>query len=250
MKSKYIFLLLIIVVITALFTSCSKDNPVNIPLDTETFKYPLKDGNYWIYKCTLTYSDFKPDSIKKYITNPSVSEVKVSVLYDTVINSVTTKCLQEETIRLGINRKSWQYYINTDSALLLYAGRGISSMMPKDKKEPPALYLYEPPQKVLLYPVVAGKTWHTDTSTYATKKYISFENVNTPVGTISCMKTERSYSYTPDEFIYYDYFSKKGLIKQYTSFNDMEVSSEQFPEGLGTADMAFDIIVSQFNVSP
>lgn len=252
MKFKYIFLLFITVVIPALFTSCSEDNPVTtIPIDSATFIYPLHNGNYWKYNITINYSDFEPDTIKKYFPDEHGS-AKVTVLYDTIINSISTKCLFEEFTSGTSYREARYYYYNTDTAFLLYAQRGMTSGFLPQKIEPVFFHVFDPPRKVLLYPVVTGRHWKIDTSSNAVKTYLGFENISTQTGTISCMKTIRSYINPIDPLIldYYNYYSSKGLVKEHVILNDILVSTPQFPEGLGTADITGETILTEYNINP
>ncbi|RPI16269.1 MAG: hypothetical protein EHM58_12320 [Ignavibacteriae bacterium] len=256
MKLSHIFLLIVTAIIPLFFISCSEDNPVtpSAPLDTTTFTYPMKDGSYWKYNLTVTYSDFKPDSIKKYFSNVHAT-ARVMVLYDTVINSVNTKCLFEEFLGDTIYREARYYYINTDTAFLLYAHRGFTSGFLPQKDDPPFFNIFDPPQKVLLYPVVTGKHWEIDTSNYSTKTYLGFENVNTQAGIITCMKTVRSYTsyiYPPNSLTveYYDYYSAKGLVREHVFLDNMEVSTIQYPEGLGIADITGETILTEYFINP
>lgn len=255
MKHKNIFLLLCLsAVIPALFTSCSKDdNPVtSVPLDTASFTYPVKDGNYWKYNLTVTYTDCHPDTIKKYL--PDIhANAKVTVLYDTLINSVNTKCFLEQFSWDTIYREARYYYINTDTAFLLYAKNGFSSgfLPPNDKRG--SFNILNPPQKILLYPVTTGKHWLIDTNINASKTYLGFENVNTPAGTISCMKTVRTYISgisPPVSYDYYDYYSSKGLIREHVFYDNMIVTTIEYPEGLGTADITGETILTGYSVNP
>jgi hypothetical protein len=96
MQYKYFFIFVAVVILH--FGSCSDNNNPLIPplVDTTSFTFPIKNGSYWIYYGKLTYSNFNPDSVRYYVTNPSYDTNKVIILYDTVISSVTTKCILSE----------------------------------------------------------------------------------------------------------------------------------------------------------
>lgn len=250
MQYKYFFIL--VAAVLFLFNSCSDDNPVKPQsLDTSSFTYPIKDGSYWIYHGKMTYSNFNPDSVRNYVTNPAYDTNKVTILYDTVIGTINTKCFLNEYSSNTISKKNTRYYyVISDSALIWYAYRGyVAGMLPHldGPGDEDSLRICTPPQAVLVYPVTKGKTWFTGTGNSITRKYIEFENVGSPAGTISCMKTERHYN--APNLSYFDYFSGKGLIKSSFVFLNMVISTEQYPEGIGTADMNYVSLLNSYKIN-
>ena len=247
---QYKYFLIFVAAVLFLFSSCSDDNPVKPQdLDTALFTYPIKDGSYWIYYGKTSYSNFSPDSVRNYVSNHYDTN-KVTILYDTLINSKTTKCfLNEYSIADGKSYTRY-YYIITDTALTWYAYRGFNhGMLPvKDGPGDDSLHLCTPPQPVLVYPVTKGRVWYTGTGNAIMRKYIGFENVSTLVGTISCMKTERFYNF--NNISYFDYYSGKGLIKSNFIFPNVLITTPQYPEGIGTADMNYVSLLNSYKINP
>lgn len=250
MQYKYFFIF--VAAVLFLFSSCSDDNPLIPPLvDTTSFTYPIKNGSYWIYYGKLTYSNFNPDSVRYYVTNPAYDTNKVTILYDTVINSVTTKCiLNEYSSSIQSKKNTRYYYVINDTALIWYAYRGfISGMLPHldGPGDEDSLRICSPPQVILLYPITKGRVWYTATGNSVTRKYVEFENISTAAGTISCMKTERHYNIP--NLSYFDYYSGKGLIKSSFIFPNVNITTPQYPEGLGTADMNYLSLLNNFKIN-
>ena len=102
---------------TVTLISCSDDNVVNTPspvVDRSDFRYPFTDGSSWEYTRTLYASDIRPDSILHYFTDyPIVLTGRATILYDTVINSILTKCFLDEFVVNNISRSNRYYYINS-----------------------------------------------------------------------------------------------------------------------------------------
>jgi hypothetical protein len=248
MQYKYFFIF--VAVVLFLFSSCSDDNPVKPQdLDTSSFTYPVKDGGYWIYYGKTFYTNFNPDSVKNYVSIHYDTN-KVTILYDTVINSVTTKCILNEYSISDGKKNTRFYYVITDTALIWFANRGFNNgMLPvKDGPGDDSLRLCEPPQPVLVYPVTKGKVWYTGTGNGIMRKYVGFENVSTPAGVISCMKTERFYNFP--NISYFDYYSGKGIIKSTFIFPNVLITTPQYPEGVGNADMNYESLLNSYRIIP
>ena len=96
---------------------------------------------------------------------------------------------------------------------------------------------------------MTGTEWSfTITGITTQKKYLGFENVVTPYGIISCMKESVVYSYSPS-WIFYNYYSKYGLIKSYYTLNDIVHTTIYSPDGDGTYDLTQETIVTSFNIT-
>jgi hypothetical protein len=134
--------------------------------------------------------------------------------------------------------------------LIWYAYRGfIAGMLPHldGPGDEDSLRICTPTQAVLVYPVTKGKTWYTGTGNSIMRKYIGFENVSSPAGTISCMKTERHYNAM--NLSYFDYYSGKGLIKSSFTFPNIVITTNQYPEGLGSADMNYLSLLNSYKIN-
>lgn len=248
--------------------NCS-DDTVSPVVDDSDFRYPFTDGSSWDYKRTITVSDIRPDSILSYFSDyPIEITGTVTILYDTVINSVLTKCFLDEFTYLGMPRSNRFYYINNDTAFILYTTRShpASGLFPLSIFKNTNILLSEVSRistensndfsnagdslpSTLKYPVATGTEW-SFTNEYATvtRKYLGFEIVPTSgSGNISCMKMKTTNSVFPDDPIY-NYYSKFGLMKRTSSINDVTFSTASSPEGIGTIDINDDSEILSFGI--
>lgn len=269
LKTKFIFIYLILFFILS-FTiiNCSDDSVSPAPVDSSDFRYPFKDGSTWTYKRTLSVSDIRPDSILYYFNEyPLTATGTVTILYDTVINSVTTKCFLDEFTLQGVLRSNRFYYVNNDTSLFLYYARfhpatGLfplnivkSSNYPSADKikftlkhENTSSYFTDTVFSILKYPVISGKEWsYSNGFVTILKKYTGFENINFQAGTISCMKTTTAYSYLPNNPVI-NYYSKYGLMKRTWYQDDIVFSTMKNPDGIGTIDTNDDSEILSYNI--
>ena len=258
---------------SAILISCSEDNINNVitpvPVDSSDFRYPFSDGCMWNYTITTSASDIRPDSIRHYFdAYPLIMSGTASILYDTVINSVVTKCFLDEFTANGIMSSNRYYYINNDTALILYARRQqhpaagilplrkiINGLKIQSADNQNRIYnnelevLNDSLYSTLKYPMITGTEWsNTSGGVTVVKKYLGFENVTVPSGTISCMKKSDVYSISPS-WIYYDYYSGSGLMKTYTFINDIVYTNVANPDGAGTFDLTGETVVTSFHIS-
>jgi hypothetical protein len=249
-------------VLTIVFFSCKSDNVTGpgglTSMDTGTFSFPFNTGNSWSYTIKTYASDIHPDSILKYFSEyPLTSSGTVTILYDTIINNISTRCFLETISDTHRTYQTRNYLINNDTAFLIYAQRGFTFFggpadnMPGTQKYnlsdgiDESIHIYNPPYSILKYPVVTGRTWGTPDTVVC--KYEGFELVTIGAGVFKCMKKSTIYAVLP-ESPYYDYYCKFGLLKRTVIFDDMVITSERFPEGMGTADLTFITSVNSFNI--
>ena len=270
MFARHFALLVLIFGITIILFGCKSDTVTNstgtTSLDTSGFTFPFKIGSSWSYTEKVTASDIHPDSILHHFSNyPYTWLGTVTILYDTVINNVQTRCFLEVTTDEHGTSQSRSYMINNDTALMIYAVRGGNNFLrpPNDlpgnsKKFNPimndgvddAIYYFDPPYIYLKYPVVTGKTWvnlYGIFSDTVTKKYEGYELINIGAGSFKCMKVSADNYLLPGSSVN-DYYCKYGMLKRNPFYNDMVVTTEWFPEGIGTADLTFITTVNSFNV--
>jgi hypothetical protein len=253
------------------FISCSDTSTSNsgtgiILSDTGDFKYPLKPGSSWSFQRTIEADDIRPDSILHYFSNyPLITNGSASVLYDTVINGINTTCLLETYISRQYTSVSRQYVINTDSAYILYASRNnsyfITYLKPvfktkyglnADNTHPEEeIRIFDPPYEILKYPVVTGKEWiaykYTGLIREVQKKYLGWKSLQIQTNQVQCMETRCIISISP-ETPFYNYYSKFGLLKRYVFLDDILVTNEIHPEGMGYADITDTYLVTSFNI--
>lgn len=281
--------ILTITLAASLFYSCGSNTPTNgsgvwTPVDTSSFTYPFTTGSTWNYKSTYSAENIRPDSIRHYFAEyPFYGSGTITILYDTLINGVTTRVFLEEykEIQEGDTNifRSRYYYANYDTALVCYAKRygwGGSGMpysannkiaFKKNGKlfskpfevsnyfingmyrSADSLYIENPPAVVLKYPVVTGTEWiakYYQGNPWFIKKYVSFVNLFLGASTISCIKTERKISSFSD-FEYYDYYSKAGQLKKDFLAKDMIVTNYLGYE-IGRADTRELYEITSFNI--
>lgn len=255
------------IILSLTIVNCS-DDPVS-PVDTSDFRYPFTDGSYWNYERTITISDIRPDSILHYfLNNPTVITGTVTILYDTVINSVLTKCFLDEFTSEGMTRSNRYYYINNDTALILYYARAhpASGLFPLsivrnsniissdfignfNLNSDEIVNSGEPLSSTLKYPIVTGTEWsHDNGNAVTTRNYTGFEIVTTPSVTTSCMKGKTTYSSIPNDPIY-NYYSKFGLLKRTQYINDIEFSTITYPDGIGIIDINDESEILSFSIA-
>ncbi|MEO8665805.1 MAG: hypothetical protein ABI462_09935 [Ignavibacteria bacterium] len=265
------FYLGLILLLSFAVLSCSNDDNVitPLPVDSSDFRYPFKDGSTWNYTITTSASDIHPDSILHYFSNyPLVTNGTATILYDTMINSVVTKCFLDEFNNGTISYSNRYYYINNDTSLILYASRQQgppTGMLPlrKIKLFPdvqndnlPVVYdnklevqedsLYS----TLKYPMRTGTEWsyYFPSLNYSyTRKYLGFETIIISSGTFSCMKELTTISLLPNTS-YFNYYSGTGLMKT-RWFTDDNVHTTVFsPDGDGTYDITTEMKVTSYNI--
>ena len=269
-KIIYLYSLLIL---SSLAINCSEDEIVKVndfPVDTSDFRYPFTDGSTWEFTNTQSVSDIRPDSIRQYFTEfPITTSGTVTILYDTVINSVLTKCFLEEYNYEFGNISNRYYYINNDTALILYYSHlnGPSFGIPTNRininysnirydnskviRSDNSVLETDSIQTVIKYPIVTGYEWNIFNAALKgdiNEKYIGFENVNVPSGNISCMKLKTTYPFLITSPIY-KYYSKFGLMKRKWFIDDNEHTSITNPDGDGTYDLTDETVVTSFHIN-
>lgn len=267
-KNNAFFCLILLFCFPFFIINCSDDAVTPAPADSSDFKYPFTDGSTWTYQREISVSDIKPDSIQYHFSDyPIIVTGTVTILYDTVINSVTTKCFLDEFTSRNGNRSSRFYYVNNDTSLYLYFSRSspANGLLPLNivrnnfNPLPDVSYLPYGNEynrinftdtifSILKYPVITGKEWiYYNGFDTIIKKYEAFENVTVPAGTISCIKTTTSFSSLPSSSVI-NYYSKSGLMKKTWFLDDMTFSTITNPGGIGTIDVNDFSEILSFNI--
>ncbi|MBK8983073.1 MAG: hypothetical protein IPM38_12285 [Ignavibacteria bacterium] len=252
--------------------SCSEDivSPPPAPVDSTQFKYPFTNGSRWTYHKVESATNIRPDSIVQYFTDfPRITDGSVTILYDTVINSVVTKCFLDEFTIANNTYQNRYYYINNDTALILFhnvltfssggflpLGKIKFNTALADKNvilnsEVSDLYsVFDSIDIALKYPFVTGLEWSTFVNNVGSYyKYMGFENLANPMGgVISCMRVYAIKSYLQAYPIYL-FYSKYGLMEKYQNLNDLTVSSVTHPEGIGFVDIEIKSVVTSFQIA-
>lgn len=282
---KFLFKILILIIISTVIYSCS-DNPAeNIttdpPLSSDsTFKYPYKLNSLWYYTTRTFFTNQRPDSITVYYgRDTTLGYGSASFTKDTIINSDTLKLLRNTHTDPQHGHTTLEYYKQTDTGLIRIAyysdginfgpfrpennfkftfhGKSYSSIneLLRNSKYDYAvsdtnqLFFDDPPLTVLKYPIAQNVQWEfiNYNPPLVTKKYTNYETVTTPAGTFYCIKIKRDVHYssgTPDpNYLYFDYFSKDGMVKRDFTLKDILVSNN-FGQIIGYIDVKEEALLN------
>jgi hypothetical protein len=279
--------LIFILSISVIFISCSND-PVtpggSLPetIDSSSFVYPFTDGDSWSVKRTMSFENPRPDSIRHYFTGPPVVyNGYVSILYDTIINGITTKCFFETETEGSSVFENRLYYYQTDTGFYCLANRnymrGFGYNIPFKKNNlsfekygiktqnlfaleqmlinrnrniySDTFIVFSPPVLSLKYPVIKNTEWFFLSNFFTVyKKYTEFVNLTVGGQKYSCIKTQRRYEGW-DDLIFYEYYSKYGQLQSDHLFKNNLVTTLHNPDGIGYVDMREKIEVLSFNVT-
>ena len=270
--------------LTAIIILSCSDNSTGVNnVDKSTFTYPFTNGSSWNYQRTYNIQNIRPDSIKHYFPKTTITASGViSIMYDTLINSVSAKCFSESYVEDGNTILGRAYYINNDSGLLCLAHRGNSveefpnrfslnlkvifnnrifdnlsvlikyysgNELPGFDNINDTLIMENKPVMCLSYPITEGKQWSYRSSngiSYINKKYIDFESVVLNNTSYSCIKCERTWV-GQNNLYCYDYYSKYGqLYKDYLMQNLM--LTNEFGDTLGFFDTRDKVTVTSFTI--
>lgn len=285
MLSRNLALVCCIILLSLFVINCS-DNPVSnkgtvLITDTSSFIYPFKDGFSWNYSRKFSAFNFRPDSVRRIFNDfPVYGNGTTTILYDTSINGITTKCFYTTYTELSHQFEQREYFGNYDSGLVCYGyrsvfGAGLTPFklngihfsfngyafnsvqelfyMCENNRLTPAtpndtLYLEIPPVICLSYPEVTGRQWFFKRAGFDIiyKKYLGFEKIKCGSGFYYCMKTQRIWNTMP-ELELYDYYSRAGILKRDLTTRDILIMNE-FGDTLGYVDFNDLYAVTSFNI--
>jgi hypothetical protein len=278
-----IFFLLFTAVI---FYSCSKTEDVIVaPVDTSTnFRYPYSLNSNWFFTTTSQYT-FHPDSVRNYIDEETPVEVGYSIWRnDTVVNGVTAKVLVGNHTSSVHSYNTVECFAQTDTGLVSLSFEGYGPGFGPFRPNSDTKYLYNGKEyfsvfaltnefigdrpvndnseltnfNTIRYPITLNIEWYFRTINLSPlqiqkKKYLNYEQVQTPAGTYNCIKIQRkNYTGSPQildtNYISYDYFSKVGMIKRsYVIKNIACIYNSQL---IGYFDLGGEVILNTVNIIP
>ena len=252
-----------------IFLSCiGEPTPVQ---ESQTFiQYPLNIGNSWEYQRLAQFTNFRPDSLHHTIADTlDFSRIHVTIPgKKDLLGMYSTFILREQfTISSSIGIAGESYYTQDKNGLYLHAQLGISTALPK-KGHPrfrffglnfrnidelyaelhiaqpvsetailDSLYIYDPPLKVLLYPLQQGKTWIYQIGDFTpiTKQIGSRELISLPAGNFTADVVHLFYDFDNNgvwdpKIDIRDYYSAQGLIKRSIKLRDIVVIDENLNE--------------------
>ncbi len=215
---------------------CVKEDPVNqkmvIPADKATgnpglHSFPMKAGNEWVY--SVSEQTTRTTTGAPIYSEVTSYEVKIKVLYDTVINGITaykTEVSGPATLGTSFLRPldevyhSRSFYVMNDTGNNYPAGVFSLNMdMPVD-----SLHAFDTSVMVLRFPAMIEQRWTDhDYSTFVYRRgWLDYVQVSTPIGKFDCVKMlaeDNVFNYVPENFpTSVQYYSTKGLIKSVDSY--------------------------------
>ncbi len=271
---KFIFLLFFSVLIISCSDNPQENQTPGPPVSNDsTFKYPYQLNREWYYATRNFVTNIRPDSINVYFPgDTTLGFGAASYIKDTIINTDTLKLLRNTHTDPHHGHTTLELYKQTDTGLIRIAffsdGANFGPYRPVNNfkftlhgksfnspeellknseygfemRDTNQLIFDDPPIKVLKYPVSQNNEWDflNYGTTRITKKYTNYETVTVPAGTFYCIKIKRNIYYNsaaPDpDYIYYDYFSKDGMIKRDFLLKDIMVSNN-FGQTIGYIDV-------------
>lgn len=282
---KFSFKLFFFIFAGVVFYSCTKSDDIIIsPVDNSTnFKYPYSLNTNWFFTTTPNYT-FHPDSVRNYI---SLLDTAIETGYaiwknDTIINGVTARALKSNHTSTSHAFNTVEFYVQTDTGLVnvgydedygpgfgpyrpgasgqfLYQGKYFSSLSDLRHRVFSEISLGDAVPdaiKCISYPIVEGQEWffrNTSISPLQTqrKKYLNYEQVQTPAGTYNCIKIQRrNYTGSPQvldtNYISFDYFSKVGMIKR--SYKVKNIPFTLSGSVIGYIDIGQEVILNSVNI--
>jgi hypothetical protein len=104
----------------------------------------------------------------------------------------------------------------------------------------------DPPFRCLKYPLTAGSEWLArvlSEKMSIRKKAIDRVRIQVPAGIYTCARIQWLYDVGSDgswdaDIEAYDYISETGLVKRTRIYHDVEVTTHEYPLGIGTCDYA------------
>lgn len=221
-----------------LFVSCSRDYPIH----EEDRLFPLSVRNEWQYEREWTLEIFPS---QKDLTRTTRIFWKI-IDRDRLRGRYNTHILQE--IEVSEERETWvsfNWYAEDWEGQeglyhIAYARAGprppkLTSpykikFAGKEFNSPEEIFDYVrgircvksdtiiriPPRKVFVYPLYIGKEWVAfDDIWLQTRRVIGMETITTPAGEFLCYKIQVSGEMWDENAVWYDWFSKEGLVKRY-----------------------------------
>jgi len=265
--------------------SCSKnEDSIVAPVSPENFKYPYSINSNWFFT-TTPYYIFHPDSVSNYITDLDTAiETGYAVWKnDTVIEGINARVLRTNHTSTAHAYNTTECYVQTDTGLvnlsfdsdgvsfgpfrpnpnytLLYNGKNYSSIGELKQEffsesqiitDNSVLNNYN----CIKYPIVENTEWffrYTSLNPVQLqrKKYLSYEQVQTPAGIYNCIKIQRKgYRGNPEvpdtNYNSMDYFSKVGMVKR--SFALKNIAFVYKGALIGYFDIGQEVILNSVDI--
>lgn len=273
----FLFSILLIIV-----HSCKDSSNSVLPI-IANYQYPLQIGNKWNYRDSTSYINVRPDSIR-YLLDNLVNSSEVSVIKDTILNSIVVRENYEKTIgTIGVY-EAHGYYVNTPEGLLKYAYSGYNLMgLPKVNQQIQYLFkgrrfnsineiiqsaetsnflmktvsdsinYFQPPRVIYKYPINQNMEWLFGVDgLLLNKQYEGKTNVETSFGILECVAIKWKYDIDKDgkwdeDFFVYEYLSTKGKVKMTYTIKDIVITTSEYPDGIGKVDLNYEQMITSIN---
>lgn len=228
-------LALLAIAVLLFVSACSKDD--------DSYRFPLKVGNSWTYEQVTTEM-----SVTDTVTVVDTIHVTIdSILVNNGDGVIPDHFGVDKLYRLRIDEQgnhgdpltTYQYMANTQDGLSYYGSIGMGSGIYKGIAGNPVLHSGQKIQRdgdeeidwfseahlIMPKDPKTGCSWiqpHNSDWMEVHYELLARENVQTPVGNISCyVKKTTVIEYPPN--LFKTYYSSKGLIRQYISFTDEDM---------------------------
>jgi hypothetical protein len=268
---------IITVLISISFLFVLSCNDHTVPPQNYDFKYPLKVGSEWKYIYSVRFENVHPDSIN-HLLNDYSSDYIISITKDTTINS---RYMAEWKRTLDPGTVLYEYYANEENGLIKYGYRtDYGTILPKStgvrylfegkyysdisdliinfetshflaRPLSDSIIFYYQPILVYPYPLNVGNQWMDNYYFNMTKKVVGQELISTPAGRYLCYKILWEHL-TADESVdenykVYEYICQKGLVKKVIEIKNISITTVEYPDGIGTADVLEEMSVEDIN---
>jgi hypothetical protein len=238
----------------------------------------------WRYAIHAYFDDFRPFEPGTTIETEDIQATEDITVADTVRLRDSLLCEKFVTTAYrtsGIFSTAESYYRTVGSHLERVAGRGSDFALPKQVSgitynihgvsfhdfrdlvanaehafsNPGAfssgeITFFDPPQKVLEYPLAVGNSWIVSPGPYVviTKKVVDIDTVQVPAGTFRAATVSVYYDFNnsgtlDSSVVYLDEIAPQGLVRRTIMLQDVIVSSPSKPEGIGLIDFHSECVL-------
>jgi len=257
---KKLFILLLTFLGLLIFMGCD----VCSSYPTEQLKYPAQTGNQWEYHTTMTieYYDSTGSIASVETLDFGNTIVKIESENDTISGNQHFVLFTSYDLLTPENIKNF-WYANSESGLyvIAYTGAGSSQpVLPKGmnldyqtiasltitKSMQPfipvsfnndlsdSILYYDPPRKVLTYPLKIGSRWIELENPFYRERFINEKDtIQVSAGTFGCYKVESEWDFN---LIFTDHISlTDGLIRRFVFADSAAITDPGSPDPIGYA---------------
>lgn len=253
MTPKYLFKLILLIIIGLGIISCEKEKYSQNPTQQTGYKYPLKNGNSWNYHRTVFIEYFNASDSTTIIDRDTFDSDYLiqNENIENLTDSIVAFKLLSTNLTSGVI--SIEYCNNNSQGLFCYAYKINDGAEPFPNKvrnmhlksnlmipimtnilsindiKTDSLTYENPPALIISYPIIYNTKWTLRTSDQMTvyKEIIGNENITINQVNHNCYKIRYSYSDNIIENIdFVDYVSVVGLVKRRILIKNIIMTNE------------------------